>query len=109
MVVVSLILLMLFVGLWVSIESEINRLEQTIEHTNERHKQLAEDLEQIEQKWSETQETLESDQKQITELESQIATTEADLTVKQEAETLAVQALREAEEQLQDWQINCFH
>ena len=31
---------------------------------------------------------------------------EADLTVKQEAETLTIQALREAEEQLQDWQLN---
>jgi chromosome segregation protein len=91
------------------IETEINRLEQTIEHTNERHKQLEEDLEQIELKWSETQETLKSDQKQITELESQIETTEADLNLKQEAETLTVQALREAEEQLQDWQINWDH
>ncbi len=88
------------------IESEINRLEQTIEHTNERHKQLEEDLEQIEIKWAETEQTLESDQKQITELEAQIESNEADLSVKQEAETLTVQALREAEEQLQDWQIN---
>ena len=55
------------------IESEINRFEQSIEHTNERHKQLEDDLEQIKIKW---------------------------------AETLTVQALREAEEQLQDWQIN---
>jgi len=91
------------------IESEINRLEQTIEHTNQRHKQLEDDLEQLEIKWAETEQTLQSDQKQITELETQIATTEADLTVKQEAETLTVQTLREAEEQLQEWQLNWDH
>jgi chromosome segregation protein len=86
------------------IESEINRLEQSIQHANDRRAQLQGDLEQVETSWEETQRTLKSDEQQLANLETETQETEADLRVKEEAETLAVQSLRDAEEQLQAWQ-----
>ena len=86
------------------IETKISRLEQEIQHINERHEQLQKDLEQLETTRDEAKRTLESDQQQVASLETEISAVANDLQVKEEAETLAVQALREAEEQLQDWQ-----
>ncbi len=86
------------------IESEITRLEQSIQHANDRREQLEGDLEQIQTNWAESQRTLKSDQQQLARLESETQETEADLRLKEEAETLAVQSQREADEHLQDWQ-----
>jgi len=86
------------------IESEITRLEQSIQHANDRREQLEGDLEQIQSSWEESQRTLKSDQQQLASLESETQETEADLRLKKEGETLAVQSLRDADEQLQEWQ-----
>jgi len=86
------------------IESEITRLEQSIQHANDRREQLQGDLEQIQTNWEESQRTLKSDEQQLASLKSETQETEADLRLKEEGETLAVQSLRDADEQLQEWQ-----
>jgi len=86
------------------IESEINRLEQTIQHSNERCEQLQENLEQVEQKQDEARHTLGSDEQQVVDLIKDLTETEAQLETKLQDEKLAQQALHEAEEEVQEWQ-----
>lgn len=86
------------------IESEISRLEQAIQHANERCEQLQGDLEQIEKSQDEARDTLTSDEQQTANLSTDIAKTEAELEAKLQDEKLAEQVLHEAEEQLHEWQ-----
>jgi chromosome segregation protein len=86
------------------IDSEINRLDQAIQHTNERHEQLQGDLDQLETTRDEAKRTFDSDEQQVANLATEIAETEADSEAKFEAEKLAEQSLREAEEQFHEWQ-----
>ncbi len=85
-------------------ESEISRLEQTIQHGNERREQLQGDLEQIENSQDEARRTLTSDEAQTAKLSTDIAETEAELETQLKDEKLAQQALHEAEEDLHEWQ-----
>ncbi len=85
------------------IEAKISQLEQSIQHAKERHEQLLEDLEQLENRRHEAQSSLTSDQQQAASLD--IAEAESELSLNQENETLAEQALREAEEQFHELQI----
>jgi chromosome segregation protein len=86
------------------IESEINKLEQAIQHANERCEQLQGDLEQIEKSQDEARGTLTSDEEQTANLSTDIAKTEAELEAKLQDEKFAEQVLHEAEEQLHEWQ-----
>lgn len=86
------------------IDKEINRLEQNIQHANERHEQLQWDLEQAENSWEATQHNLEADEQQLASLATDQQEITVELEVRQEAETLAADALQEAQERLQDWQ-----
>lgn len=91
-------------AIFYDIVAEINRLEQAIQHSNERNEQLQGDLEQLETTWEETQRTQKSDEQQVADLDGNIDKNEADLRVNEQAETLAEQSRRDAEEQLQEWQ-----
>ncbi|HEC84290.1 MAG TPA: chromosome segregation protein SMC [Thioploca sp.] len=86
------------------IESEISRLEQAIQHVNERREQLQGDLEQLETTRDEAKRTFDSDEQQVANLATEIAETETESEAKLEAEKLAEQSLHEAEEQLREWQ-----
>jgi chromosome segregation protein len=86
------------------LENTINQLEQKIQHFQERHQQLQWDLEQLEDSATGTQQTLLTDQQRLAELEIQIRETTTDLATKQHTEETAVQTLRGAENQLQNWQ-----
>lgn len=85
------------------IEAKISQLEQSIQHAKERHEQFLENLEQLENRRYETQSSLTADEQQMANLD--LTAVESELRLNQENETLAEQALREAEEQFQEWQI----
>jgi len=85
------------------IESEIGRLEQSLQHANERCEQLQGDLAQLDDTQAERRENL-ADEQQVANLDSDIQENETALATALEAEKLAVQALHEAEDQLRDLQ-----
>ena len=86
------------------IEAKISQLEQSIQYAKERHEQLLQDLELLENRRHEAQSSLTSDEQQAASLD--IAAAESELSLNLENETLAELALREAEEQFQDLQIS---
>jgi len=86
------------------IESEIGRLEQSLQHANERCEQLQGDLAQLDDTQAERRENLGADEQQVANLDSDIQENETALATALEAEKLAVQALHEAEDQLRDLQ-----
>ncbi|HEC83995.1 MAG TPA: chromosome segregation protein SMC, partial [Thioploca sp.] len=86
------------------IDSGIKSLEQGIQHANERRELLQKDLEKLDTAGNENQRTLESDEQQVAQLDTEMAATETELAAKLEAENFAEQSLREAEEELREWQ-----
>ncbi|MDM8569814.1 AAA family ATPase, partial [Thiotrichales bacterium HSG1] len=89
-----------------AIDTEITKLEQQVNHANERCEQLQLDLEQLDSSRTEAQQTLAADEQQIVELETDLTQTETLLTTKLESETMAEQALHEAQNELEEWQYN---
>ncbi|MDM8565787.1 chromosome segregation protein SMC [Candidatus Halobeggiatoa sp. HSG11] len=89
-----------------AIDTELTKLEQKIQHANERSEQLKFDLEQLEKTRNEAKQTLDSDEQQIIELETNLTESETLLTAKLESEEMAGQALQEVQGQLEEWQYN---
>jgi chromosome segregation protein len=87
-----------------TIDGEINRLQQSIEHASERNEQLQWDLEQVAESINSNREQLEQDQQQLDDLITDIAESEAQLESAQESEYETQTSLETAESQLQDWQ-----
>jgi len=87
-----------------TLEGEINRLQQAIEHGSERNEQLQFDLAQLEDNQRTTQQTLATDREklQVLATEGQHARSESEMA--QEAEQQAETTLQDAEAQLADWQ-----
>ena len=91
-------------GEYYSVGANIARLEQQIQHINERREQLTKDLAQINQVWQETTVHQTADQQQIELLTTEKTTLEADLAPLQITATQAQQELQAAEQQMQAWQ-----
>ncbi|ALG66460.1 chromosome segregation protein SMC [Beggiatoa leptomitoformis] len=87
-----------------TIDSEVKRLEQTLEHGKERYEQLQWDLEQLDDSVNETQNQWQTDKDQAETLSSDIAETEAYLEELQETEIQTESALQDAEADAQTWQ-----
>ncbi len=87
-----------------TIDGEINRLQQSIEHASERYEQLQWDLEQVTDSLNANREQMQDDQQQFDDLTVDIAETEAQLESAHEVEQEAQTNLEQVELQLQDWQ-----
>ena len=88
-----------------TVESEVQRLNQAIEHANERYEQTQWDFEQLETEWENAKENLAEDQAQIENLTFNLEETENEFAAAKTHEEESQYILQEAEAQLQDWQI----
>ena len=84
--------------------NEVTRIEQTLQHKEERTKELQKDLEQIEQNWQEAREQLAGDQEQLEALQEELIELEPELELLQDQESNSDDALSTAEESMQRWQ-----
>ncbi len=91
-------------GTYYSLGAEVSRIEQTIQHQQERGRQLAEDLEQTRASLAESESHLGEDREKRVNWEAEIATLAPENTVLQEVEQASAAALMEAEEAMHNWQ-----
>lgn len=91
-------------GRYYGIGAELARLEQTIKHTRERKRQLAEDLSQTEGNLRQAQEHLATDQARIEELSLELAEAEPELELAQAAGGESGGVLADAEAAMASWQ-----
>ncbi len=91
-------------GTYYSLGAEVSRLEQTIQHQQERGRQLTQDLEQTRANLAESESHLGEDREKLVSWESEIATLSPENQVLQEIEQSSAAALLEAEEAMHDWQ-----
>lgn len=84
--------------------NEVTRIEQTLQHREERAKELNNDLAQVEQGWQEAREQLAEDQEQLEAFQEELIELEPELTLLQEQEEGSGESLARAEEAMQRWQ-----
>lgn len=91
-------------GRFYSVGSDIARIEQSIQHTQERSRQLQVDLEQTERDYKEAEEHLQLDRDKAEAWETELLEMEPELEMIQEAEEDSGEALQHAEDAMQAWQ-----
>jgi chromosome segregation protein len=91
-------------GRFYGIGTEIARLEQSIQHVQERNRQLQEDLAQVDREAKEAEAHLESDKQKIQSWKVELKEIEPELELLQSAESDSGADLLEAEEAMQVWQ-----
>ena len=91
-------------GRFYGLGNEIARIEQSIQHVQERNRQLQSDLSQVESDSQETGTLLEQDQQKIEDWQIELAEIEPELELLQSSETDSGSDLLEAEENMQIWQ-----
>ncbi len=84
--------------------NEVTRIEQTLQHREERSKELSRDLEQVEQGWEEAREQLADDQQQLEAFQEELIELEPELEMLQDQESDSGDVLAQAEEAMQRWQ-----
>jgi chromosome segregation protein len=91
-------------GRFYELGAEVARLEQSIQHARESRQQNRQELDRIEQTWSEIQAHIELDQRRLRELTEEIAANAPALgSIREQAEVSGA-ALHRAEEAMHDWQ-----
>jgi chromosome segregation protein len=93
-------------GRYYGLGAEIARVEQTIQHQQERSRQLKTDLEQAERGLNEAQQHLAGDQEKTSRWSEEVEQIQPDLEMAQAAEEETAEALVLAEEAMQSWQHN---
>lgn len=91
-------------GRYYSIGADIARIEQTIQHAQERERQLKIDLDQVERDCKEAEEHLATDKVKIEAWEAELMEIEPELELIKEAEENSGSSLLEAEESMHLWQ-----
>lgn len=91
-------------GRYYSVGSDIARIEQTIQHIQERENQLKVDLEQAVRDCSEAEEHLVSDQLKAEGWQAELLEIEPELELLTEAEDSSGETLEAAEDNMQNWQ-----
>ncbi|MFL0796662.1 MAG: chromosome segregation protein SMC [Cellvibrionaceae bacterium] len=91
-------------GRFYQIGADISRIEQTIQHAQERSRQLHQDLEETDRQCKETEEHLVADKEKAEGWESELLELEPELEMLTAAEESSGENLMVAEESMQDWQ-----
>lgn len=91
-------------GRFYGVGSDIARIEQTIQHVQERERQLKVDLEQTIRDCEQASEHLETDTLKAEGWQAEILEIEPELELLNEAETTTADDLEQAEEAMQNWQ-----
>ncbi|MGK0499884.1 MAG: chromosome segregation protein [Oceanicoccus sp.] len=87
-----------------SIGAEIARAEQTIQHQQERSRQLKDDLQQTERSFQESSDHLETDTVKQQEWSAEVDEIQPELEMAQASEEETAATLQSAEDAMQDWQ-----
>ena len=91
-------------GNYYRIGAEISRLEQAIQHARELRQHQAQELDQADQGLQDVRAHIERDQELVAELNRVLGELGPELEAARNAEAASVEALRMAEERMQDWQ-----
>ncbi|WP_347332425.1 chromosome segregation protein SMC [Marinimicrobium locisalis] len=91
-------------GRYYAIGADIARIEQTIQHAQERGRQLQTDLEQTNRDSREAEDSLQFDREKAEGWEAELLELEPELELIRAAEETSGDALQEAEEAMQRWQ-----
>ncbi|ACE83378.1 chromosome segregation protein SMC [Cellvibrio japonicus] len=91
-------------GRYYSIGADISRLEQSIQHANERARQLQTDLDQTNRDCKEAEESLLIDAQKAEAWEAELLELEPELEMVKAAEETSGESLIDAEESMQRWQ-----
>jgi chromosome segregation protein len=91
-------------GRYYAIGADIARIEQTIQHAQERSRQLQADLDQTQRDRKDTAEHLQTDQHKAEGWEAELLELEPELELIHAAEDSSGEALQQAEEAMQRWQ-----
>lgn len=91
-------------GRYYAIGAEIARLEQSIQHANERARQLQTDLDQTSRDNKEAEENLAIDTQKVEAWEEELLELEPELELVKAAEETSSESLIDAEESMQRWQ-----
>ncbi len=91
-------------GRFYGVGTDIARLEQSIQHVQERNRQLQEDLAQVDRESKEAEAHIDSDRQKVEAWEVELQEIEPELELLQSAETDSGSDLLEAEEAMQVWQ-----
>ena len=91
-------------GRYYSIGADIARIEQTIQHSQERERQLQTDLEQTNRDCREAEEHMAADRQKTEGWHAELLEIEPELTLLNEAEENSGEVLLQAEEAMQEWQ-----
>ncbi len=91
-------------GRYYAIGADIARIEQTIQHAQERSRQLQTDLEQTERDSREAEDSLQFDREKAEGWQAELMEIEPELELIRAAEESSGDALQEAEEAMQRWQ-----
>jgi chromosome segregation protein len=91
-------------GRYYSVGGDIARIEQSIQHANERRAEQEEELQAAERSWIESETHLASDRRKIEELKQSLEQLQPDLERTRSAQETSTAALNEAEQAMQDWQ-----
>ncbi len=91
-------------GRYYAIGAEIARLEQSIQHANERARQLQTDLDQTSRDSKEAEENLSLDTQKVEAWEEELLDLEPELELVKAAEETSSESLIDAEEAMQRWQ-----
>ncbi len=84
--------------------AEINRVEQAIQHAQERDQQLRSDLQSTDQELSEAESNLSTDNEKAEAWQAELLEIEPELTDVKEEEVSSTEVLLEAEDRMQNWQ-----
>jgi chromosome segregation protein len=93
-------------GRYYSVGGDIARVEQSIQHANERRAEQEEELKTAERGWIESETHLASDRSKIEELTQSLTELQPDLEKTQATQEASGSALAAAEQAMHDWQVN---
>ena len=92
-------------GRYYGIGAEVAKIEQAIQHAQDRARELQQDLEQTERNFAETDEHLRQDREKIATWETELEEIVPQLETAQQSEELTAATLQEAEEGMHSWQL----
>jgi chromosome segregation protein len=93
-------------GRYYSVGGDIARIEQSIQHANERRAEQEEELQAAERSWIESETHLASDRRKIEELKQSLEQLQPDLERTRSVQEASAATLDESEQAMQDWQAN---
>jgi len=93
-------------GRFYSVGGDIARIEQSIQHANERRAEQEEELQAAERSWIEFETHLASDRRKIEELKQSLQELQPALETTRAAQEVSGIALSDAEQAMNDWQLH---